>query len=54
LDEEQRFKLNKMFKFNYDFYAEKEGFDFFYKKKNQGENSIKSNQIKRVPNIFNN
>ena len=54
LDEEQRFKLNKMFKFNYDFYAEKEGFDFFYKKKNEGENSIKSNQIKRVPNIFNN
>ena len=54
LDEEQRFKLNKMFKFNYDFYAEKEGFDIFYKKKNKGEYSSKSNQIKSFPFLFKN
>ena len=54
LDEEQRFKLNKMFKFNYDFYAEKEGFDIFYKKKKKRRKiiKIKSSQINNFIIIF--
>ena len=38
----QREKLSQIFKFDYDFDAEKEGYDIFYKKKSPFSNQIKN------------
>ena len=46
-DDEQREKLNHMFKFHYNFEDEKEGFDVFYKKKHPEDYSSKSYQVKK-------
>ncbi len=46
-DDEQREKLNHMFKFHYNFEDEKEGCDVFYKKKHPEEYSSKSYQVKK-------
>ena len=44
-NENQREKLSQIFKFDYDFDAEKEGYDIFYKKKTPEYSSF-SNKIK--------
>jgi len=41
-DEEQREKLSHLYKFNYEFDADKEGFDIFYKKKDPSNFSSRS------------
>ena len=45
-DEGERNKLNYLYKFNYDFDADKEGYDIFYKKKDPLINSSRSSKLK--------
>ena len=45
-DEEQRERLSQLYKFNYEFDADKEGYDVFYKKKAPALYSSRSSQYK--------
>ncbi len=45
-DEGERNKLSYLYKFNYDFDVDKEGYDIFYKKKNSPNYSSRSSQLK--------
>ena len=45
-NEGERIQLSHLFKFNYEFDADKEGYDIFYKKKNPNIYSARSSQIK--------
>ena len=50
-DEGERDKLSHLYKFNYDFDADKEGYDIFYKKKDPTIYSSRSSQLKFKNNI---